>query len=246
MGKNPIDNSLANALSEGGLMVFPERPAFRRKGRNLSPGEMLAVEGPGKKIVRFRGGEVVFSKGDVCNHLYYIVQGSVKLSLTSKSGKEGIVGLLGPLDFFGEIGLCGRKQYVSSASASTVCSVMRIENRWMGRLLRRDSVFSDFFMGYLLMRKARVEADLADQIFSFSEKRLARVLLVMAGNGNHPSPGGQKLPRISHNTLAAMVGTTRSRVSHFMNKFRKLGHIEYKYNGGIEVLPSLVNFLLRN
>lgn len=242
MGKSPEDISLSIDLAEGGLLVFPERPAFRRKGRNFNPSELLAIAGPGKKTVRFGRNEVIFSQGDVCDHLYHILQGSVKLSLTSKSGKEGIVGLLGPGDFFGEGGLGGRKRYLSSAIASTICSVVRIENGWMGKLLRRDPVFSDFFMGYLLMRKARVEADLADQIFSFSEKRLARVLLVMAGFGNHPGPGDQKLPRISQETLAAMVGTTRSRVSHFMNKFRERGYI--KYDGGIEVCPSLVNVLL--
>lgn len=243
MGKISIDISLATALAESGSLVFPERPAFRRKGRSFNASKLLAVDGPGKKMVRFGRGEVVFTQGDIDNHVYYILQGIVKLSLTSKSGKEGIVGLLGPGDFFGESGLCGKKRHDSTASASTICSVVRIANRWMGKLLRCDPVFSDFFIGYLLMRKARVEADLADQIFSFSEKRLARVLLVMAGFGNHPGPGDQKLPRISQETIAAMVGTTRSRVSHFMNKFRELGYI--KYDGGIEVRPSLVKVLLR-
>ena len=243
MGKISIDISLATALAESGSLVFPEPPPFRRKGRNFNASLLLAVDGPGKKTMRFGRGEVVFTQGDIDNHVYYILQGIVKLSLTSKSGKEGIVGLLGPGDFFGESGLCGKKRYDSTASASTVCSVVRLGNLWMGNLLGRDPVFSDFFMGYLLMRKARVEADLADQIFNFSEKRLARALLVMAGHGNHPDPGDQKLPRLSQETLAAMVGTTRSRVSFFMNRFRELGYV--KYNGGIEVRPSLVNVLLR-
>lgn len=244
MGKSPTDIALANALAEGGLLVFPEGPAFRRKGRKFNASQLLAVEGPGKKLVRFSRGEMIFSQGDVGNHVYYILQGTVKLALTSKSGKEGIVGLLGSGDFFGEGGLGGKKQHSSSASAAAKCSVVRMENRWMGQLLHRDPVFSDFFMGYLLMRKARVEADLADQIFNFSEKRLARALLVMAGYGNHPSPGDQKLPRISQETLASMIGTTRSRVSHFMNGFRRLGYI--KYDGGIEVCSSLVNVLIRD
>lgn len=242
MGKISIDISLATALAESGSLVFPESPAFRRKGRSFNASLLLAVDGPGKKTVRFGRGEVVFTQGDIDNHVYYILQGIVKLSLTSKSGKEGIVGLLGPGDFFGESGLSGKKRYDSTASASTVCSVVRIGNLWMGNLLSRDPVFSCFFMGYLLMRKARVEADLADQIFSFSEKRLARVLLVMAGYGKAGMPSEEVLPKVSQEMLASMIGTTRSRVSHFMNKFRKLGYV--RYNGGIQVRNSLVNILL--
>lgn len=242
MGKKTNNASPVINFAEGGIWANPREVASRRKRRNFDLNQLLVTDGRGRKIMQFRRRQVIFSQGDACDHVFYIEQGSAKLALTSKSGKEGIVGLLGPGDFFGEIGLAGREQYISTASAATDCRLVRIENEWMNQQLNRNRAFSDFFMAYLLARKMRIEADLVDQLFNFTEKRLARALLVMAGFGNHPEPGDEKLPKTSQETLAAMVGTTRSHVSHFMNKFRKMGYI--RYNGGIEVRRTLLNVLL--
>lgn len=228
----------------GGLLVSAKRPGSRR-GRGVDPARLLSTDGKGRKSMHFRRRQVIFSQGDPIHDVYYIDHGSVKLAVTSKSGKEAVVGLLGAGDFFGESGLNSVRHHTYSASAATDCRVTRIDNRWMGQALSRDRGFSDFFLSYLLSRKARVEADLVDQLFNSSEKRLARALLVMAGYGGRDGKRiGDILPRVSQETLAAMVGTTRSRVSHFMNKFRKLGYV--KYNGGLQVRNSLVNILLRD
>ena len=205
----------------------------------------MATNGRGRKMMHFRRRHGIFSQGDRASHIYYIEHGSVKLFVNSKSGKEAVVSLLGPGDFFGEGGLNGNKRRHFSATAAADCRLILIDNRWMAQMLHRDRAFSDFFINYLLARKARVEADLVDQLFNSSEKRLARTLLVLAGYGK----GGGKLletalPKVSQETLSSMIGTTRSRVSHFMNRFRKLGYV--KYNGGIQVRNSLVNILLRD
>lgn len=212
-----------------------------RRSRGTVPANLLATDGKGRKSMHFRRRQLIFSQGDPIHHVYYIEHGSVKLAVASKSGKEAVVGLLGAGDFFGEGGLNDAKFNTYSASAATDCRVVRIDNRWMGQMLYRDRLFSDFFTSYLLARKARVEADLVDQLFNSSEKRLARALLVMAGYGKDGKPNEDTLPKVSQETLASMIGTTRSRVSHFMNKFRKLGYL--KYNGGIQVRNSLVNIL---
>ena len=204
----------------------------------------MTADGRVRKQLHFRRRQVVFSQGDSAGHIYYIEHGSVKLSVNSKSGKEAVIGILGAGDFIGEASLAGSKQYISSATAATDCRVVRFDKHWMAQVLYRDRPFSDFFLSYLLARKARVEADLVDQLFNSSEKRLARALLVMAGYGKDGKPTEDVLPKVSQKTLASMIGTTRSRVSHFMNKFRKLGYV--KYNGGIQVRNSLVNILLRD
>lgn len=192
---------------------------------------------------------MIFSQGDPASSVYFIEQGSVKLSVNSKSGKEAVVGILVAGDFFGEGGLSGGKIQLSCATAATDCHIIRIDNGWIKQMLHRDRGFSDFFMSYLLTRKARVEADLVDQLFNSSEKRLARTLLVMAQYGGVAGKSSDTvLPKVSQETLAAMIGTTRSRVSHFMNKFRKLGYIRYNggFDGGIQVRNSLLNILLHD
>lgn len=223
--------------------MYGGKSATRRKERRFSPVQKLTASGAGRKPVEFRRRQVIFAQGTPAEHVYYIEQGSVKLSVNSKAGKEAVVGILGAGDFFGEAGLAGTKMRLASATAATDCRLLRIDNRWMMQLLHRDRAFSAYFMSYLLSRKARVEADLVDQLFNSSEKRLARALLAMARYGRD---GGKTveavLPKVSQETLASMIGTTRSRVSYFMNKFRKLGFI--KYNGGLEVHRSLVSILL--
>ena len=244
VGRTQTYSSLTSTRAEGGLLVFAKRPGSRR-GRGVDPARLLSTDGKGRKSLHFRRRHVIFSQGEPIHHVYFIDHGTVKLAVTSKSGKEAVVGLIGAGDFFGESGLNSVRNRTYSASAATDCRVIRIDNRWMGQTLSRDRGFSDFFLSYLLSRKARVEADLVDQLFNSSEKRLARALLVMAGYGGRDGKRiGDILPRVSQETLAAMVGTTRSRVSHFMNKFRKLGYV--KYNGGLQVRNSLVNILLRD
>ena len=186
---------------------------------------------------------VVFSEGEPSKNVYYICEGSIKLSVNSKEGKEAVVGILGATDFFGEDGIAGTKLSMSTATAATDSTLVRIDNRKMAQVLHRDRDFSDFFMSYLLTRKARVEADLVDQLFNSSEKRLARTLLMLARYGREGATEST-IPKVSQETLASMVGTTRSRISFFMNKFRKMGFI--KYNGGMQVHGSLLNVLLHD
>lgn len=186
---------------------------------------------------------VVFTEGNPSKYVYYIREGAVKLSVTSKDGKEAVVGILGPTDFFGEDGIAGMKVCMSTATAASDCVLVRIENRRMTKALHQQRDFSDYFMTYLLTRKARVEADLVDQLFNSSEKRLARTLLMMARYGREGATEST-IPKVSQETLASMVGTTRSRISFFMNKFRKMGFI--KYNGGMQVHGSLLNVLLHD
>lgn len=220
------------------------KSASRRQGRSFNPNHLLGTDGRGRKVMHYRRRQVIFSQGDPSNYVYYIEHGNVKLYVDSKSGREAVVGLLGGGDFLGEGGLAGTRHHLASASAATDCRIVRVDNRWMGQMLYRDRIFSDFFLSYLLARKAGVEADLVDQLFNSSEKRLARALLVMAGYGKDGKPTEDHLPKVSQETLAAMIGTTRSRVSHFMNRFRKLGYL--KYNGGIQIRQSLVDVLLHD
>ena len=214
-----------------------------RRKRSFDPLTFLNSAGLGRKSETPRKREVIFSEGEPSKNVYYIREGSVKLSVTSKEGKEAVVGILGPTDFFGEDGIAGTKVCMSTATATTDCDLVRIDNKRMAQVLHGDRDFSDFFMTYLLTRKARVEADLVDQLFNSSEKRLARTLLMMARYGREGATEST-IPKVSQETLASMVGTTRSRISFFMNKFRKMGFI--KYNGGMQVHGSLLNVLLHD
>jgi len=218
----------------------------KRKGhrrRSFDPLLFLNAAGVGRRPEAHRKHEIVFSEGELSKHVYYIRDGGIKLSVNSKEGKVAVVGILGPTDFFGEDGIAGTKVCMSTATATTDCDLLRIDNQRMAQVLHGDRDFSDFFMTYLLTRKARVEADLVDQLFNSSEKRLARTLLMLARYGREGATEST-IPKVNQETLASMVGTTRSRISFFMNKFRKMGFI--KYNGGMQVHGSLVNVLLHD
>ena len=191
--------------------------------------------------MRCAPGKAVFRQGDPADSLFYIEKGKVKLTVVSKRGKEAVVAILGAGDFLGEECLAGQKQRISTATPLSECRIVRIEKSAAIAPLRADPVFSELFLAYLLDRNIRTQEDLVDQLFNSSEKRLARVLLLLANYGREPQPD-LVIAKISQETLAEMIGTTRSRVNYFMNKFRKLGFI--KYNGKLEVNSSLLNIVL--
>ena len=197
--------------------------------------------GEGRSIGRYAKGQIVFSQGDLADAVFQLQQGKVKITVVSEQGKEAVIAILGPGDFFGEGCLAGQKQRISTATTMTETSVARFEKAAMVRLIHNDPEFAEQFIAHLLDRTMRVEADLVDQLFNSSEKRLARVLLRLANFGKEGKPEPIVI-KISQETLAEMIGTTRSRVSFFMNKFRRLGFIDY--NGTIEVHPSLFNVIL--
>jgi CRP-like cAMP-binding protein len=194
------------------------------------------------EVVTFARGDVVFSQGDPCESVMYLRTGEVRLSVLSRSGKEAVVATLAAGEFFGESALAGQKVRLESASATTDSTVLVVPKAEMSKLLHSQHAFSDRFIGHMLMRNARLEADLVDQLFNSSEKRLARTLLLLARYGKTDAPL-QVLPRISQETLAEMVGTTRSRVNFFLNKFRKLGFIEYDADG-LTINPSLLTVVV--
>ena len=205
--------------------------------------DYLDAFGNGSAITNYTTGQIVFSQGEEANAVHYIRAGKVKVTVVSEQGKEAIVAFLGINDFFGEACLAGQEQRLATISALSSCSIMRIEKPAMLRALREEPDFADKFIYYLLSRTLRVEADLVDQLFNSSEKRLARLLLLLANFGSEEGPR-PVLAKISQETLAEMIGTTRSRVSFFMNKFRNLGFIEY--NGSIRVHSSLLNVVLHD
>ena len=202
----------------------------------------LRSTGPARRIVKYREREVIFGQGDACDDVRYVQKGAVKLSVLSHLGKEAVVAMLTPGDFFGEGALAGQSVRIGTATAVVASSVLIIEKAAMTRLLHEEPAFADRFLEYMLGRNMRIEADLVDQLFNSSEKRLARTLLLLARYGGaNPQ---RTLPRISQETLAEMIGTTRSRVNFFMNKFRKLGFIEY--NGSLKVNSSLLGIVLHD
>lgn len=201
----------------------------------------LAKIGRGRKLVRIRKKQRIYAQGEPCDALFYIQAGKVKVTVVSKAGKEATIAILNPGDFFGEGGLAGQHRRIGSAVAMEECELMRIEKDAMLLALHRENKLSDMFVTYLLSRNIRYEADLVDQLFNSSEKRLARTLLLLAQFGKEGRPE-RIIPKISQETLAEMIGTTRSRVSFFMNRFRKLGFI--KYNGELEIHSSLLNVVL--
>jgi CRP/FNR family cyclic AMP-dependent transcriptional regulator len=203
----------------------------------------LATIGEGGKSLTVAKKQGVFTQGDAADAVFYIQEGKVKLTVVSKIGKEATIGILDEGNFFGEGSLAGQALRMGSAAAVTDCQLLRIEKRAMMDALHREHAFSDMFVAYLLARNIRYEEDLVDQLFNSSEKRLARVLLMLAHFGKEGVPE-TVVPKISQETLAEMVGTTRSRVSFFMNRFRKLGFIHY--NGGLQVHSSLLNIVLHD
>jgi CRP/FNR family cyclic AMP-dependent transcriptional regulator len=203
----------------------------------------LTQRGPRGTVSKYRVNQVLYSQGDPADCVFYIHEGKVKVTVTSAHGKEAIVAIRGPDEFCGEEGMTGTPLRLSSAAAMTPCEIIRLERETMGRLLRFEPEFADYFLFHLLTRTARVEADLVDQLFSSSEMRLARALLLLANYGSDVGP--EPIPvKVNHELLAKMVGTTRSRVTVFMNKFRKLGLIDY--NGELKVQKALLNFVLHD
>ena len=207
----------------------------------FDPRKFLAIVGEGKTILEFRKDQVVFAQGDTADAVFYIQKGRVKVVVISEQGKEAVVGIFGPGHFFGEGCMNGHSLRIATTTALEDCLVTAITKTAMVAVLHDQPKFSEMFMAYLLTRNSRIEEDLIDQLFNSSEKRLARLLLLLANFGKEGSPQ-PIIPNISQETLAEMIGTTRSRVSFFMNKFRKLGFISY--NGKIEVNSSLLNAVL--
>ena len=217
--------------------------AIAKKRRAFDPGTFLATIGEGRKSLTIAKKRGIFTQGDAADAVFYIQKGKVRLTVVSKIGREATIGILNEGDFFGEGSLAGQPVRMGSASAMTDCQLLRIEKKAMMDVLHREHALSDVFVSYLLARNIRYEEDLVDQLFNSSEKRLARVLLLLAHFGKEGVPESV-VPKISQETLAEMVGTTRSRVSFFMNRFRKLGFIDY--NGGLQVHSSLLNVVLHD
>jgi CRP-like cAMP-binding protein len=205
----------------------------------------LDSAGLAKTIVTYGRDEVIFTQGDACEHVLYIQSGGVKLSVLSKTGKEAVVAMLGPGDFFGEGCLAGQPLRMGSATAVTPSDILRIEKDQMVRVLHKQHAMSDRFISHMLTRNIRIEEDLIDQLFNSSEKRLARTLLLLARYGKQDKPI-RMVPKISQETLAEMVGTTRSRVNFFLNKFKKLGFIEYDGERPIQINKSLLSVVLHD
>jgi CRP-like cAMP-binding protein len=203
----------------------------------------LDSAGVARKVVEFQRNATIFTQGDSSKHVMYIQMGSVKLSVVNEVGKEAVVAMLGPGDFFGEGCLAGQKVCMGTATASTPTTVLAIEKEEMVRVLHGEHEFSDRFIKYMLSRNIRVEADLIDQLFNSTEKRLARTLLLLARYGKEGQPQ-RVLAKISQETLAEMIGTSRSRVNLFMNKFKKLGFIHS--NGGLHINSSLLSVVLHD
>ncbi len=233
-------------FSGGGVetIVNPSHTKSRRASTQeqaFDAQAFLDSAGLARTVAEFRKKETIFSQGDRAKNVLYIQKGGVRLSVINEAGKEAVVAVLGPGDFFGEGCLAGQPIRIGTATAITPTVVLVIEMKEMIRVLHYEHAFSDRFITYMLSRNIRIEEDLVDQLFNSSEKRLARTLLLLARYGTEDKPQ-RILPKISQETLAEMVGTTRSRVNFFMNKFRKLGFI--KYNGGLQINTSLLSVVL--
>jgi len=218
------------------MNVTTPRPSF-------DPKSFLAKVGEGRSIGRYRSDEILFSQGDPADSVFYIQKGKVKITVVSEQGKEAVVAILETNEFFGEGCLAGQAKRIATVATMTESVIVRLDKAAIIRVIHQEPAFSEMFIAYLLGRTIRVEADLVDQLFNSSEKRLARMLLLLANFGKESKPE-PLIAKISQETLAEMIGTTRSRVSFFMNKFRKLGFIDY--NGHIEVHSSLLNVVLHD
>ena len=217
--------------------------------RKISPSSSFDVMGfltqgrPTRALSKYRENQILYSQGDPADSVFYIYKGKVKVTVISARGKEALVAIRGPAEFCGEGALTGKPRRLASATSMTTCEIIRLDKETMMRLLRYEPEFADYFLFHLLTRTAQVEADLINHLFSSSEMRLARALLVMANFGSDIGPEPMPI-RVNQETLAAMVGTTRPRVNFFMNKFRRLGLINY--NGQLEVRKALLNFVLHD
>ena len=221
--------------------------AAAKKNGKFDPNTFLATIGEGRTSVTVSEKQGIFAQGDPSDAVFYIQKGKVQLTVVSQTGKEATIGILTDRNFFGEGSLAGQALRMGSATAMTDCHLLRIERKAMMNALHRERAFSDMFVAYLLARNIRYQEDLVDQLFNSSEKRLARILLILAHFGKEGVPE-TVVPKISQETLAEMVGTTRSRVSFFMNRFRKLGFINYSggEDGGLQVHSSLLNVVLHD
>jgi CRP/FNR family transcriptional regulator, cyclic AMP receptor protein len=216
-----------------------------KKQIKFDPKTFLSTLNGGRKIEAYPKKQTIFVQGDSSDAVFYIKEGKVRLTVVSEAGKEATIGILNEGAFFGEGCLTGQRLRLCSATAMTDCSVMRIEKKSMIDVLHREHAFSDMFVSYLLARNIRYEEDLVDQLFNSSEKRLARILLLLAHFGKEGKTEAV-IPKMSQETLAEMIGTTRSRVSFFMNRFRELGFIDYNGGSGLEVHSSLLNIVLHD
>src|ERR1700722_8111520 len=218
-----------------------------KKKRDFDPNTFLATIGEGRRFVLFPKKQTIFTQGDAADAVFYIQEGKVRLTVVSKIGKEATLGILNAGEFFGEGGLAGQSLRMGSATAMTDCQLLQIDKKAMMLALHQEHTLSDLFTAYLLGRNIRYEEDLVDQLFNSSEKRLARTLLLLAHFGKEGVPE-TVVPKISQETLAEMVGTTRSRVSFFMNRFRKLGFVDYAggTEGALQVHSSLLNVVLHD
>jgi CRP/FNR family transcriptional regulator, cyclic AMP receptor protein len=215
-----------------------------KKQPSFDPRKFLATIGEGRKVVAFAKKQTVFAQGDAADAVFYIQEGKFRLTVVSKIGKEATLGILSEGQFFGEGSLAGQTLRMGSATAMSECELLRIDKKAMMRALHLQQAFSDLFVAYLLARNIRYEEDLVDQLFNSSEKRLARLLLLLAHFGKEGVPQ-TVIPKISQETLAEMIGTTRSRVSFFMNRFRELGFLDYG-ESGLQVHSSLLNIVLHD
>jgi len=223
------------------LNMKPKKSKKNGKVDSFDPQDFLDTAGVARKVADFRRGESIYSQGEAADSVMYVQKGGVKFSVVNGSGKEAVVAMFGPNDFFGEGCMAGQTIRMGTATATTPTTVLVIEKAELLRVLHAEHELSDHFISYMLARNIRVEEDLIDQLFNSSERRLARTLLLLARYGKQDHPD-RVLPKVSQETLASMVGTTRSRVNFFMNKFRKLGFIEY--NGKIKVNKSLLSVVL--
>ena len=223
-------------------MVAKTRAVAAKRRQPFDAESYLQSTGPARKVVKHRRGEEIFAQGDPATDVRYLQKGVIKISVLSRIGKEAVIAMLSPGDFFGEGALAGQTVRIETATALAPSSVLTIEKEAMVRLLHEEPLFADRFLSHMLARNMRIEADLVDQLFNSSEKRLARTLLLLARYGQaNPQ---RTLPKISQETLAEMIGATRARVNFFMNKFRKLGLIEY--NGSLKVNSSLLTVVLHD
>lgn len=217
----------------------------RKKKETVDWEPLLAAISNGGSNIEYGANRSVFSQGGSADSLFYLRHGKVKLSVTSRQGKEAIIAILGKGEFFGEGCLAGQRLRMATATTMTDCTLAKVEKSRMARMLRQEHAASELFVTHLLSRNVRYEADLVDQLFNSSEKRLARILLLLSNFGKN-SRSEKVLPRVSQDNLAQMVGTTRSRVSHFMNKFRDLGFIDYNDRGGLTVQSGLLSVVLHD
>jgi CRP/FNR family cyclic AMP-dependent transcriptional regulator len=229
------------------LRAMPRRKTVRPrpKAASFDAQTFLESSGPSRATVKYASGESIFSQGDACADVFYLRKGSVKLSVLSTSGREAVVAMLQAGDFFGEGCLAGQPIRKGSATAATACVVTLIAKSRMVTLLHKQPAMSDRFISYMLSRNVRIEDDLTDQLFNSSEKRLARTLLLLANYGRPDKPA-TAVPKISQDTLAKMVGTTRSRVNFFLNKFKRLGFIEYDGDVPLKINDSLLGVVLHD